>query len=103
VVLKASDFNLAQANMDSTKIAHDIETKILKLSWPQICSSVFGEICPGYSDQLQAALEHICQTFTVVECNVVMIPVFAYYQRIMNMQCTHSLGKIASWLAFATS
>jgi hypothetical protein len=42
VVLKASDFNLAQGNMDSTKIACNIKTKILKLVWPQICSTVLG-------------------------------------------------------------
>jgi hypothetical protein len=84
VLKKLSGYNLAQANTDSTKIAHDIKTKILKLAWPQICSSVLGEICPGYSNQPQAALEHIRQTFTVKEGDVVTTPIFAYYQRIMN-------------------
>jgi hypothetical protein len=74
VVLKASDFNLAQANTDSTKIARSIKTKILKLVWPQICSSVLGEICPRYSDQPQAVLEHIRLTFTIMEGNVIMTP-----------------------------
>ncbi len=84
VVLKASDFNLVQANTDSTEIACNIETKILKFTWPQICCSVFGEICLGCSNHLQAVLEHIHQTFTLTEGNVIMTPVFVYYQRIMN-------------------
>jgi hypothetical protein len=34
VVLKASDFNLAQANTDSTDIARNIESKNFTLAWP---------------------------------------------------------------------
>jgi hypothetical protein len=84
VLLKASDFNLNVANTDSTNISANIEQKILKLAWHQICASVFAEICPGYSSQPHAALDHIKQSYVDNEGNMVSTPVFAYYQRMMN-------------------
>ncbi len=41
----------------------DIDIKILKLVYKQICASLFQELCPGYSDQPQAALNHINQSY----------------------------------------
>jgi hypothetical protein len=84
VLLKASNFNLQIANTDSTDISLDIEQKILKLSWHQICTSVFAEICPGYSSQPHAALDHIKKSYVDNDGNMVSTPVFAYYQRMMN-------------------
>jgi hypothetical protein len=65
VLLKASDFNLQNANTDSMDIALNlnIKQKILKLAWHQLCASVFAKIC----------------------LNMVSTPVFAYYQRMMNV------------------
>jgi hypothetical protein len=63
VLLKASDFNLQTANTDGTDISHNINRKILKVAWHQICASVFTEICTGYTNQLQAALNHIKQCY----------------------------------------
>ena len=86
VLLKASDFNLQNTNTDSTDISLDIEQKILKLAWHQICTSVFAEICPGYSSQphAHAALDHIKQSYVDGDGNMVSTPVFAYHQRMMN-------------------
>jgi hypothetical protein len=84
VLLKASDFNLQNANTDLTDISLDIEQKILKLAWHQLCTSVYAEICPGYSSQPHVALDHIKQSYVDSEGNIVLTPVFAYYQRMMN-------------------
>ncbi len=84
VLLKASDFNLQNANTDLTDISLDIEQEILKLAWHQLCTSVFAEICPGYSSQPHATLDHIKQSYVDSEGNMVSTPVFSYYQRMMN-------------------
>jgi hypothetical protein len=51
MMLAASDFNLTNADTDSVSIAAEIDGKIIKLAWHQICSSIFTELCPGYSNQ----------------------------------------------------
>ena len=84
MLLRASDFNLNVANTDAHDIARDIDQKILKMAWHQICASVFEEICTGYTNQPQAALDHIKQSFVDAEGNTVCIPVYAYYQRMMS-------------------
>ena len=63
VMLKASDFNIQQANTNSTAIGAEIDGKIFKLSRHQLCASVFNELCPGYSNQPQTKLKHIKQSF----------------------------------------
>jgi len=85
VMPAASDFNLQNANTDSVSIAAEIDGKIIKLAWHQLCSSIFTELCPGYSNQPQAALEHIKQSYVDAEGNLVCTPVFAYYQCMMNV------------------
>jgi hypothetical protein len=62
----------------------EIDEKILKLVWHQLCASILNELCPGYSNQPQAALEHIKQSYINADGNNVCIPVFAYYQWMMN-------------------
>ena len=84
VLLKASDFNLQNANTDSTDIEPGIEQKILKLAWHPLCTSVFAVICPGYSSQPHAALDHIKQSSVDADGNMVSTPVFAYYQCMIN-------------------
>ena len=84
IMLAASDFNLTHANTETHAVAGDIDGKILKMAWHQLCVSIFTEICPGYSNQPQAALEHIRQSFIDSEGNQICTPVFAYYQRMMN-------------------
>jgi hypothetical protein len=62
-----------------------MEQKILMLAWHHLCTSVFAKICPGYSSQPHAALDHIKQSYVGSEGNMVSTPVFAYYQRMMNV------------------
>jgi hypothetical protein len=64
IVLCPTNFNLGDANIDTAAIRESIQAKILKLGFCQICSSIFTQLCPGYSDQPHAVLEHICQTST---------------------------------------
>jgi hypothetical protein len=84
VLLEASDFNLQTANTNSQDIALENDSKILKLAWHQVCASIFSKLCPYYSNQPQAAIEHIKQWYVDGDGNVVCTSVFAYYQRMMN-------------------
>jgi hypothetical protein len=84
VLLEVSNFNLQNENTNASGIRMEIDRKILKLAWHQLCASIFNELCPGYSNQPQAVLEHIKQSYIDADGNNVCIPVFAYYQRMMN-------------------
>jgi hypothetical protein len=80
VMLEASDFNLQNANTNSIAISKKINGKILKFAWHQLCASIFNELCPGYSNQCQAVLEHIKQLYLDAKENLVCTPIFAYYR-----------------------
>jgi hypothetical protein len=84
VLLEAPDFNLQNATTNSIGIAMEMDGKILKLAWHQLCTSIFNKFCPGYSNQSQAAFEHIKQLYLDTKENLVWTPVFAYYQRMIN-------------------
>jgi hypothetical protein len=84
VLLCVWDFNLQAANTDSNDVNLDINQKMLKLAWHQICASVFAKICTGYTDRPQAALNHIKQCYVNGDGNHVCISVYAYYQRMMS-------------------
>ena len=83
VPLQASNFNLQTANSNSQEIAAEIDGKIVKLAWHQVCASIFNKLCPNYSNQPQAAIEHIRQSYVDGDGNIVCTSVFAYYQRMM--------------------
>ena len=83
IALMPNDFNLSEANVDSTKIREDIHGKILKLGYKQICHAIFGQLCPGYSDQPHAALEHIHQTTRGPDGALVTSSVVEFYQHLM--------------------
>jgi hypothetical protein len=84
ITLGAADFNLAEANVDGETIRNTIQTKILKLGFKQIGASIFQQLCPGYSDQPHAALEHIRQLAPGPNGQMVTASVIEYYQRMMN-------------------
>ena len=84
VLLQASDFNLQTANTNSHDIALEVDGKILQLAWHHVCASIFNELCPNYSNQPQAAIEHIKQSYIDGNGNVICTSVFAYYQHMMN-------------------
>jgi hypothetical protein len=84
ITLGVTDFNLAEANVDAETICNTIQAKILKLGFKQICTSIFQQLCPGYSDQPHAALEHIRQLAPGPDGQMVTASVIEYYQRMMN-------------------
>jgi hypothetical protein len=84
IALWLVDFNLGDANIDTTAIRKTIHTKILKLGFKQICASIFTHLCPGYSNQPHAVLEHIQQTSIGPDGQPVTATVAEYYQRMMN-------------------
>jgi len=84
ITLGVADFNLAEANVDAETIRDTIQAKILKLGFKQICSSIFQQLCPGYSDQPHAALEHIRQSAPGPDGQMVTESVIEYFQRMMN-------------------
>jgi hypothetical protein len=88
VLLEASNFDLQNANTYASGIGLEIDGKILKLAWHQLCASIFNKLYLGYSNQPQAALKHIKQSYIDAVSNNICIPVFAYYQWVMNAMRT---------------
>ncbi len=87
VLLEAPEFNLQHATTIAIGIAMEVDGKILKIAWHQLCASIFNKLCPGYSNQPQAMLEHIKQSYIDADGNLVCTPVFTYYQHMMNVMC----------------
>ncbi len=88
---------LGEVDIDSNGLQEKIQTKILKLGFRQICHSIFLQFCPGYSDQPHAALNHICQSSTGPNCQLVMLTVIKFYQRLMNSAIIPSAFAISSF------
>jgi len=84
LTLSAADFNLAKANVDDKTIREMISAMILKLGFQQICASIFQQLCPGYSNQPHAAIEHIRQSAPGHDGQLVTASVIEYYQRMLN-------------------
>jgi hypothetical protein len=84
IMLSVADFNLAEANVDAKTICDTIQAKILKLGFRQICTSIFQQLCPRYSNQPHTALEHIRQSAPGPNGQMVTASVIEYYQRMMN-------------------
>jgi hypothetical protein len=77
-------FNVPSARMDSIALQMEIDQKILRLTMPMICNTLFTKLCPGYSSQPHAALEHIWQIHTDAAGNQVVSTVQAYFQKLMS-------------------
>jgi hypothetical protein len=58
--------------------------QILKLGFQQICTSIFQQLYPGYSNQPHVAIEHIRQTAQGPDGQLVTASVINYYQRMLN-------------------
>jgi hypothetical protein len=84
IALCLANFNLGNANINTNAIRNTIHAKILELGFKQICRSIFTQLCPRYSDQPHAVLEHIRQTSTDPNGQPVTATVIEYYQRMMN-------------------
>jgi hypothetical protein len=61
ITLSGADFNLQERNIDSAMVKDQLISKLLLLGFDAICTSVFAVLCPGYSDQPHAVLDHIRQ------------------------------------------
>jgi hypothetical protein len=77
-------FNVRSARTDSIALRMEINQKILRLASPTIYNTLFMELCPGYSSQPHATLEHIRQVHTNAAGNQVVSSVQAYFQQLMN-------------------
>jgi len=84
ITFGAASFNLTDAQIDDTSCIDLIHSKVLKLGFKQICKSIFQQLCPGYSDQPHAALEHIRQTSIGPDGQMVTSTTVEYYQRMLN-------------------
>jgi hypothetical protein len=85
IALHPANFNLGNANMDTTAIMESIHAKISKLSFRQICASIFTQLCPNYSNQPHAALEHIQQMLTGPDGQSVTATVIEHYKHMLNL------------------
>jgi hypothetical protein len=77
------DFNLTSAKTDSTTIAAEINSKIIRLATPSVLDHLFNQLCPGYSKEPHAALDHIKQTYDDATGNTIFSSVYEYYTRIL--------------------
>ncbi len=81
------DFNLTSAKTDSTAIKAEISSKIIRLATPLVLDSLFNQLCPGYSKEPHAALDHVCQTYDDANGNTVFSSVYEYYTQILAASC----------------
>jgi hypothetical protein len=84
VELLPARFGATSARMDSLAIHDETQGKILRLAYQSICQTLFLELCPGYSNQPHAVLDHIRQVHTDHGGNAVSSSVQAYYQQLMS-------------------
>ncbi len=82
--LKNADFNLAAANIDTTKHCDLLNSKILQLGFKQICTAMFKQLCPSYSDQPHAVIEHIHQSAPGPDGQLIVATVHEYFQCLQN-------------------
>ncbi len=83
--LQPANFNLTMARMDGTALQSKIKGKILRLAYPTICNTLFLKLCPGYSNQPHAVLDHIHQVHMDRIGNQVVSTVQAYFQQMMSV------------------
>jgi hypothetical protein len=82
--LQPASFNLTMARTDGTLLRSKIEGKILHLAYLIICNTLFLELCPGYSNQPHAVLDHIRQVHYNRNGNQVVSSIQAYFQQMIN-------------------
>ncbi len=85
--LLCPDFNLTSAKTDSTNIEAEISSKIICLATPLVLDSLFNQLCPGYSKEPHAALDHVRQTYNAANGNKVFSSVYDYYTQILAASC----------------
>jgi hypothetical protein len=73
--------------MDLTAIEAEISSKIIRLATPSVLNSLFNQLCPGYSKEPRAALDHVWQTCEDANGNTVFSSVYEYYTQIFAASC----------------
>ncbi len=84
VELQPASFGDTSTQTDSLALRAEIESKILCLAYKTICSTLFIELCPGYSNQPHVALDHIHQLHSDHDGNSVVSSVQSFYQQLMS-------------------
>jgi hypothetical protein len=84
VELQPASFGVTSTHTDSLALCAEIEGKILRLAYKTICNTLFIELCPGYSNQPHAALDHIRQVHTDRGGNSVVSSVQSLYQHLIS-------------------
>jgi hypothetical protein len=84
VDLLSPTFNLTSERMDRTTLVSEICSKIIMLATPSILECLFNQLCPGYSKEHHAALDHIRQTYEDAEGDNIFQSVFDYYTQIFG-------------------
>ena len=84
ITLENADFNLAAANIDTTKHCDVLNTRILQLGFTQICAAMFKQLCPSYSNQPHVVIEHNRQSAPGPDGQLVVATVHEYFQRLKN-------------------
>jgi hypothetical protein len=84
ISLSVADFNLQEANTDSTIIKDQLINKIILLGFDAICASVFAILCPGYSNQPHAVLDHIRQASPGPAGQLIVVSIHEFIQRVIN-------------------
>jgi hypothetical protein len=86
--LLCPNFNLTSAKTDSTTtIKAEISLKIIKLATPSIFDHLFNQLCPGYSKEPHAALDHIRQTYKDTSGNTIFSLASNYCTQIFTASC----------------
>ena len=84
VELQPASFGVTNVRTDSLALRTEIESKILRLAYKTICNTLFIDLCPGYSNQPHAALDHIRQVHSDRGGNPVISSVQSFYQQLMS-------------------
>ncbi len=87
VDLLSPTFNLTSARMDRTTLVSEICSKIIMHATPSIFECLFNQLCPGYSKEPHAALDHIRQTYEEMEGNTIFQSVLDYYPQNLGASC----------------
>jgi hypothetical protein len=77
------EFNLTAAKTDSTIIEAEINMNVIHLATQSVIDHLFNKLCPGYSKEPHAALNHIRQMYNDSNGNTVFSSVFEYYTQIL--------------------
>jgi hypothetical protein len=84
VELLPASFGVTSTQSDSLSVRDEIQSILLCLAYRTICQTMFLELCPCYSSQPHAALDHIHLMHTDRNGNVVSSSAQAYYQQLMS-------------------